>query len=114
MRCCRYIELNPVRAGMTDDPKDYKWSSYGFNALNKKDDVICPHELYLKLGQEVDERTRTYRELFRHHMDDKLLNEIRDVTNQCRVLGNDRFRKEIELALDIKTMPKKQGRPKKL
>lgn len=113
LRCYRYIELNPVRAGMTDRPMDYQWSSYGFNGFNKKDDVICPHEQYLKLGQTIDVRTQRYRELFRHHMDEKLINEIRDVTNQCRVLGNDRFRKEIELALNIKTTPAKQGRPKK-
>jgi len=25
---CRYIVLNPVRAGMVKDPKDYRWSSY--------------------------------------------------------------------------------------
>jgi len=24
-----YIDLNPVRAGMVDDPKDYRWSGYG-------------------------------------------------------------------------------------
>ena len=26
--CCRYIELNPVRAGMASHPGDYRWSSY--------------------------------------------------------------------------------------
>ena len=114
LRCYRYIELNPVRAGMTESPMEYKWSSYAYNGFNKKDDIVCPHKCYLKLGQSVDERTQAYRELFRHQMDNRLLNEIRDVTNQCRVLGNERFRKEIELALDIKTTPVKQGRPKKV
>lgn len=28
LRCMRYIELNPVRAGMTRDPGQYRWSSY--------------------------------------------------------------------------------------
>lgn len=113
LRCYRYIELNPACAGMTDGPMDYKWSSYGFNGFNRKEDVVCPHEHYLKLGQIVEERTTAYRELFRHHIDDKLLSEIRDVTNQCRVLGNDHFRKKIALVLDIKTTPQKQGRPRK-
>jgi putative transposase len=35
LTCYRCIELNPVRAGMLDDPADYRWSSYGTNALGK-------------------------------------------------------------------------------
>ena len=31
--CYRYIELNPVRAGMVVDPGDYPWSSYRANGL---------------------------------------------------------------------------------
>lgn len=26
---CRYVDLNPVRAGMVSDPCDWRWSSYG-------------------------------------------------------------------------------------
>jgi hypothetical protein len=28
LACCRYIELNPVRARMVSDAADYPWSSY--------------------------------------------------------------------------------------
>ena len=28
LACCRYVELNPVRAGLVDDPGNYRWSSY--------------------------------------------------------------------------------------
>jgi hypothetical protein len=43
----RYIELNPVRAGMVRAAKDYRWSSYRCNALGWDDPVITPHALYL-------------------------------------------------------------------
>ena len=33
--CYRYIERNPVRAGMVDDPADYRWSSHAANALHE-------------------------------------------------------------------------------
>ncbi len=44
--CMRYIELNPVRAGMVKDPSDYPWSSYGTNALGAPDRLCTPHSLY--------------------------------------------------------------------
>lgn len=32
MACYRYIEMNPVRAGMVDHPAEYRWMSYRANA----------------------------------------------------------------------------------
>ena len=51
LTCYRYIELNPVRADITDYPADYRWSSYPCNALGKRDPLIEPHEDYLRLGR---------------------------------------------------------------
>ena len=31
-----YIDLNPVRAGLVEDPADYPWSSYGEAVFGKK------------------------------------------------------------------------------
>jgi putative transposase len=31
LTCMRYIELNPVRAGMVERPGAYRWPGYGFN-----------------------------------------------------------------------------------
>ncbi|MDT8405372.1 REP-associated tyrosine transposase [Sulfuriflexus sp.] len=47
LACYRYIELNPVRAGIVSKPEDYPYSSYQANALGKKDALVTPHELYL-------------------------------------------------------------------
>jgi putative transposase len=113
LTCYRYIELNPVRAGMVEGPADYAWSSYRHNAFGEANAVITRHERYRALGGTDTARQRRYRELFRHHMDNTLLHEIRETTNQCRVLGNDRFREQIEAALQIKATPRRRGRPKK-
>nr|WP_305908179.1 transposase [Methylomarinum sp. Ch1-1]MDP4520991.1 transposase [Methylomarinum sp. Ch1-1] len=48
--CSRYIELNPVRAGMVKSPEDYRWSSYRGNALNDDDPLLTNHCLYRSLG----------------------------------------------------------------
>ncbi|WP_310451749.1 transposase [Sulfuritalea sp.] len=42
--CQRYIELNPVRAAMVDDPAHYRWSSYRANGLGQPDPLLTRHE----------------------------------------------------------------------
>ena len=78
LTCMRYIELNPIRAEMVNHPGEYKWSSFHANAQGRDDTLIEPHPLYLELGGNPDIRQATYRELFRHHIDNETLHEIRD------------------------------------
>jgi len=110
--CYRYIELNPVRAMMVDTPGNYKWSSYDFNAYGKANDTIKPHERYLALGKNKEHRCYQYRELFRNHMDEQLLHEIRETVNQEWIFGNERFKDEVEQALQRRVRPGKPGRPR--
>ncbi len=51
LTCYRYIELNPVRAKMMDDPADYPWSSYRANGLEESSDLIVQHSFYKSLGK---------------------------------------------------------------
>ncbi len=67
--CQRYIELNPVRAAMVDDPAHYRWSSYRTNGLGQTDPLLMPHALYTGLGQDEAERLAAYRALFRSELD---------------------------------------------
>lgn len=62
--CMRYIEMNPVRAGLVGRPQDYRWSSYGANALGAAHPLITPHAFYYALGRTPAERQAAYRELF--------------------------------------------------
>ena len=64
LSCSRYIELNPVRAGLVDDPVAYEWSSFGHNAHGESDPVLSPHALYLALGEDGATRRAAYRALF--------------------------------------------------
>ena len=65
--CHRYIELNPVRAGMVVHPGEYRWSSYGHNAQGGETACIRPHPLYTGLGRDTRLHQEAYRELFRYH-----------------------------------------------
>jgi len=110
--CYRYIELNPVRAGMVQDPGAYPWSSYRSHGLGERDDLIRDHELYLALSSRAEERQRAYRNLFRSQLDEAALTEIRKAASGELVLGNERFRQEIEQALGKRVGPRKRGRHK--
>jgi putative transposase len=43
LRCYRYIELNPVRAGVVADPAHYRWSSHSCNRLGQANALVQPH-----------------------------------------------------------------------
>jgi len=62
--CYRYIELNPVRAGLARSAREYKWSSYRANAMNLPDGLVTASPEWLALGQSGEERARRYRRLF--------------------------------------------------
>jgi REP-associated tyrosine transposase len=107
--CSRYIELNPVRAGMVKSPEEYPWSSYRANALGEDNKLLVPHLTYQALGRDEAERYNNYRALFKHHINENALNEIREATNKSWVLGNDKFRAQIEILTNRQTTPKPKG-----
>jgi len=113
LTCYRYIELNPVRAGMVEHPDEYPWSSYRFNALGEPDNVVIPHELYQRLGADGPARQASYRALFDQYIDDRTLSDIRKATNNAWVLGNDRFRQSIEELTQRQAGPKLKGGDKR-
>lgn len=114
LSCQRYIELNPVRAGMVEHPAEYRWSSYRANAQGEKLSLLSPHPLYLSLGRDEAERQGHYRELFRHELDPGVVDSIRDATNGNFALGNERFCAELAVALGRRVTPGVSGRPKNL
>jgi len=111
LACYRYIELNPVRAGMVNQPKDYRWSSYHTNALGKPSKLIVPHEEYLRIARDQPARLESYRALFKAHLDEEIVGQIRSATNGNFALGSERFQKEIEAALGRRARRGQSGRP---
>lgn len=77
LACYRYIELNPVRAGIVRTPDQYHWSSYHSNANGMNSRVLVPHASYQALGDCQFTRIRAYRELFKHELAKEDLQQIR-------------------------------------
>ena len=112
--CQRYIELNPVRAGMVGHPGEYRWSSYRANGQGEDNAVIRPHSLYAALGLDVASRQAAYRELFRYELEPGLVDQIRRATNGNFVLGSERFAADAASTLGRRVLPGKSGRPRKV
>ncbi|MGR8980508.1 MAG: transposase [Gammaproteobacteria bacterium] len=108
----RYIELNPVRAEMVDDPSDYSWSSYAINALGAESELLTPHPEYLALGKTKEERLSNYRGLFKTLVGAELLKEIRESINKGLALGGARFASQIEALTNKRVTARKAGRPR--
>ena len=82
LTCMRYIELNPVRAGMMKHPREYPWSSYAANADGKEKKLLTQHALYRLLGTNAAERQSAYRQLFRATIGKAVLEALREATNK--------------------------------
>jgi putative transposase len=112
LACQRYIELNPVRAAMVEDPAHYRWTSYRSNALGQHDPRLTPHPLYLSLGRSDKDRQAAYRALFRAQLDRAAVDDIRLALRQSQPLGNERFYAKIEKMTGIRREAKPRGRPR--
>lgn len=112
--CQRYIELNPVRAGMVADPALYPWSSYRANGLGEPDSLLHPHALYLDLDAGAVERQAAYRALFRSELDHEALSDIRLALNQGQPLGKGRFLDQVERIVGRRCEVRPRGRPRKV
>lgn len=109
--CMRYIEMNPVRAGMVEHPAQYRWSSYAANARGIDNAIIQPHELYLSLGKTPEARQAAYQGLFEMTINLDELELICASLHSGTPLGNDRFKRRIESAVGGAVGFSKRGRP---
>jgi len=109
--CMRYIEMNPVRAGMVEHPAQYRWSSYAANAQGIDNVIIQPHELYLSLGKSPEARQATYQGLFKSAIHPDEFDLIHASLHSGTPLGNDRFKQQIEAVVGGTVGYSKRGRP---
>ncbi len=91
----RYIELNPVRAGMVCTPGEYPWTSYHANALGQPNPLLTPHSVYVELANQPEVRQSRYLALFEKEIGQDALEEIRECTNKSWALGSDTFKDSI-------------------
>ncbi|WP_309545326.1 transposase [Xanthomonas campestris] len=94
--CYSYIELNPVRARLIDDPASYRWSRCPANLGQRGHSALTPHPCWLALGNDPIQRSNAYRAMLHEALPDELLTSIRLHLQQQRALGHDAFRAMVE------------------
>jgi putative transposase len=86
LTCLRYVEQNPVRAGMVRTPADYRWSSYGAHAFGNWPTWLSPHPAYKSLGPTNKTRELAYRAICGTQLtEDQLVLSRRPISASRRV-----------------------------
>jgi putative transposase len=107
LECHRYIELNPVRAGIVSHPSVYPWSSHVVTSGGRADPLVSVHPEVLAIG------VLAYNRLLSEALAPALLTEIREASNSGYPLGDERFKAALSLAARRKVRRGKPGRPAK-
>jgi putative transposase len=110
--CLRYIELNPVRAGMVATPADYRWSSHLANAFGADDPIVTPHPSFMALASNAENRRAVYRRMFDDPVPVETVRAIRDATQFEWALGRPTFRKDVETQTGRRASRLPKGRPR--
>jgi putative transposase len=110
--CSRYIELNPIRAGMVHHLCEYRWSSYHGRALGQPDPLLDEDPWYVTLGDSPQLRAAAYANWLETSVSDHEWERIRTATQQGRVVGSDAFQEEIGAQAGRRLNGETRGRPK--
>ena len=108
LACYRYIELNPVRAGMVPSASAYRWSSHNGNSGRAKDSLLSPHPEYRALAQDDARRPVVYSRLFDANEEPGFLAAIRGATNGGFPLVGEELKAQVA-AMGRQVAPGKPG-----
>ena len=96
LACCRYVELNPVRARMVADPGSYRWSSYSERSAEVAPSWIGDHPCYMALGGTQQERWEHYKYFVLGEIPDGEYDLIRRSLQRGKLTVNQAFIDEVE------------------
>jgi REP-associated tyrosine transposase len=113
LACCRYVELNPVFAGMCTDPAEYPWSSCSSKTVFKKYAWLDEDPLYGDLGATEQERRQKYLEFLSQSISVEEKEIILTAVQRGQLTGRSRFVEEVEERLCRRVELRGQGRPRK-
>jgi len=113
LACCRYVELNPVRAGIVAEPADYRWSSCGARS-GIRDEAWLDHDpCYLALADSPEKRAASYAAWVKETIPEKEWPLIRQSLQRGQLTGSARFVDEIARKIERRVEFRGPGRPKK-
>ena len=111
LACMVYIDLNPVRAGMVQEPADYKWSSHRHCIGQLSDKLVTPHALFWGLGNTPFAREAAYLSLVQAGLAAAEKEKLTRSALSGWALGSPRFVAELKELTPRRLLPGKAGRP---
>jgi len=112
LACCRYVDLNPVRAAMVALPEEYCWSSYRSHVGIYDDQLLDPCSAYRELGNSNVERTQAYRSFVAMDSHESELAIVRTALQRNQPTGSRQFCDEIEQRIGRRISTHGPGRPR--
>jgi len=113
LACCRYIELNPVRAGMVTKAGDYPWSSYNARMIGTGKLIPDINPCYQALGNNVEQRRSRYFDYINDTIPAKEWAFIQEAVDRSQLTGNGNYIKDVEKIIGRRIEHRRPGRPKK-
>jgi putative transposase len=112
--CCRYVEMNPMRTEIVDDPADYRWSSCQAKVGRCKQPWLDFDPFYLSLGKSAAQRARKYTAWLQKPISERELHLIRTATQRGQFIGHEWLAEELSVQFDHPLVLRGPGRPKKM
>jgi len=112
LACCRYVEMNPVRAHMVSHPSEYPWSSYR-EKIGEVSGIIDPDPVFLSLAEDAGQRKQAYEKWALSAVPEGEWERIRDAVQRGHLTGKHQLEEEVAEKLGVRLEMKKPGRPKK-
>jgi putative transposase len=113
LACMRYIELNPVRAGLVGSPQEWAWSSAAHHLGLRQDRLVADHPTYWALGNTPFERERRYRDFLEAGTSERDAARITEAALKGWALGSPEFLRTQADAAARPLEPRRRGRPRK-
>ena len=95
LTCCRYVELNPVRAGIVADPAAYRWSSYPVKVGLTRQEWLDFDPHYLGLASTARAREERYKMWMYETIPEEELKQIREAIQRGQLTGGSKFSEDI-------------------
>ena len=111
LACMAYIDLNPVRAGLVADAKDYPWSSFGHYSGLGADRIITPHSLYWSLGNTPFGREAAYADMVRSGVSRDQQFALTRSALSGWALGDEEFVADLQIRTERRVQKIASGRP---
>jgi putative transposase len=113
LACCRYVELNPVRAGLVGDPGEYPWSSYRSKINQTTRPTADFDPCYLSFGGTPEERAERYASWVRSDIPTGEWERIRQAVQGGHLTGGMKFMEDVAAKIGRRVECRRPGRPKK-